>query len=144
MRIIGIDYGQKRIGVALSDCSGTIATPYKVVECKCEKMAINEILRICEDTGADKIIVGLPLNMNGSSGKMAESVKSFCDSLRHTTGLPVEKWDERLSSAQAERVLLEGDVRRSKRKQVIDKIAAQMILQGYLDSQEDSCNRSDS
>lgn len=139
MRIIGIDYGEKRIGIALSDCSGIIAMPHKVIECKCEKTVLNEIMRICEDTGADKIVVGLPLNMDGSSGKMSDTVKSFCESLCKTTGLPVEKWDERLSSAQAERALLEGDLSRSKRKQVIDKVAAQMILQSYLDAQEDSC-----
>ena len=140
MRIIGIDYGQKWIGIAVSDPSGTIATPHKVIECKCEKTVLNEIMRICEDTGADKIVVGLPLNMDGTSGKMSDAVKSFCESLCRTTGLPVEKWDERLSSAQAERVLLEGDISRSRRKQVIDKVAAQMILQGYLDAQKDSCS----
>lgn len=135
-RVLGIDYGGKRVGFAISDELGIVATPLAVHTRKHGDDAVDEALRICSERGIGKIVVGLPLNMDGSSGPAVEQVEQFVEKLRERgEGLEVETWDERMSSLSAERVLIEGDMRREKRKEVIDKIAAQIILQNYLDAQ---------
>lgn len=134
-RYLGIDYGSRRMGLAVSDEIGLLALPLRVIPIQNAGQAVNEVDKICREKSVTQIVVGLPLNMNGSRGPAAEAVTQFVDRLRQRLGLPVITWDERLSSQQAERVLIESDVRRAQRRNVIDKIAAQMILQSYLDAQ---------
>jgi putative Holliday junction resolvase len=135
-KILGLDYGEKRVGVAVSDPDGVIAMAHSVFDRDggSGKALIEEIVRICRETGVEKVVVGLPINMNGTKGPMAEKIEAFAANLTGAVGLPVEKWDERLSTSMAERTLLEADMSRSKRKKVRDKMSAQVILQGYLDA----------
>lgn len=134
MRILGLDVGTVRIGVALSDEMGWTAQPLETIKHTTEEKDIIEIDKLVKQYSVEKIVVGLPKNMNGSIGEMAEKIKKFNEKLETELGLPVIEWDERLSSVAVERVLIEGDVSRNKRKQVVDKMAASYILQGYLDS----------
>lgn len=136
MRIMGVDYGDVRIGVALSDELGMTAQTYEVIDCRRIR---DPIVRLCEIARAqqvDEIVVGLPRNMNGSYGERAEISRVFADKLAEATRLSVVLVDERLSTVSAERVLLEADVSRARRKQVVDKVAAAVILQSYLDTLE--------
>ena len=133
MRILGLDIGTKRIGVALSDESATIAQGLEVIEVVGLKKVFERINLIIKEFNVQEIVVGIPINMNGSIGKKAEECIRFADKLKQSTNLPVELWDERLSTVESERVLIAASVSRKKRKTVIDKIAAQLILQGYLD-----------
>ncbi|MFC1497919.1 Holliday junction resolvase RuvX [Verrucomicrobiota bacterium] len=135
MRILALDYGEKRLGFAVSDPMGIIATPLRVVEVASDKEALAETRHICEEVGAEKIVVGMPINMNGTKGPMAVKVNAFCEDLSKIISVPVDQYDERLSSATAERVLIEGDVSRAKRKGLRDKLAAQIILQSYMEAQ---------
>lgn len=134
-RILGIDYGERRMGVAVSDEAGIIALPLCVVPVRGPRQAADETARLIQEKQAGRVVIGLPLNMNGSRGPAAEAVEQFVAKLRALTALPVETWDERLSSRAAERILVEADVRRAKRKTVIDQLAAQIMLQSYLDRQ---------
>lgn len=134
MKYLGIDYGQRRVGFAISDPAGIIAMPREVREIKRDQNLLDIICAVIEEAEADAVVLGLPVNMNGNPGPMAEAVEKLAAELRNKTGLEVVTWDERLSTAQSERVLLEADMSRSRRKQVIDKMAAQVILQGFLDS----------
>jgi putative holliday junction resolvase len=136
-RILGIDYGRRRIGLAISDETEMLATPLLTVEVNGLKEAVARVAEHARARGAVRIVVGLPLNMDGTAGPMAEEVREYCRRLGEATGLPVEFWDERLSSGQAERVLLEADLSRARRKQVRDKLAAQLILQGFLDARSE-------
>ena len=133
MTIIGIDYGRKRLGIAVSDAGHRIATPLAVVE---RRGAESAIRKIAEEQGATGIVVGLPLRTDGKPGEMAGEAAAFAGVLREQTGLFVEMWDERLSTAQAERVMLDADVSRANRKKNLDKAAARIILQSYLDAQQ--------
>lgn len=137
MRILGLDFGERRLGFSVSDPTGSIAMPLCVVEVRTEAEALKEVYRILEETEADKLVVGLPVNMNGTKGSMAAKVDSFVNRLTQTLSIPVEKWDERLSTSAAERVLIDADMSRARRRAVRDKIAAQMILQGYLDARSE-------
>jgi len=134
MRIVGLDYGDVRMGFAVSDSTGTIAMPLCVVDLRHAGKAEEEVKRICLENGAEKLVVGLPLNMNGSSGPMAKKIDDFIGLLKKAgLVIPVEKMDERLSTSLVERMLIQSDMSRAKRKGVRDKLAAQVILQGYLD-----------
>lgn len=133
MKILGLDIGEKRIGVAVSDELYMTAQGKTVILRSTLEKDIDKILNIIEAEGIKKIIVGLPINMDGSYGDMVKTVKSFVSFLSDKTSCPVETFDERLSSKMAENVLLEADVSRKKRKNVIDKLAAVNILQTYLD-----------
>ena len=134
MRVLGVDFGHKRVGLALSDESGTIAQPLTYIDGGGVAAVSREVARIGEERQAGKIVVGVPLRLDGTSSEQTERTLGFIVELQRATTIPVVKWDERLTSAQAERVLLEGNVRRSKRKQNIDKLAAQIMLQSYLDA----------
>ncbi|MCB1112093.1 MAG: Holliday junction resolvase RuvX [Chlamydiales bacterium] len=140
-RIIGIDYGVARIGVAFSDETKTIASPLDVV--KTEKKldaTIEKLLALLElhqkEWGyeAERIVVGMPLMMSGKSGLIADEVNHFIQKLSAMTPIPVVSWDERLTSVQAERTMRESNMSRKKRAQHVDKVAAAIILQSYLDS----------
>jgi len=133
-RILGVDYGSKRIGLAISDPGGIIATPVRTETCSGEEDALKKIIAVCTELKADKIVLGLPLNMNGSQGPQAEKVTAFGEKLKSRLDIPLEMWDERLSSVSAERVLIDAGTSRRRRKEVIDKLAAQIMLQNYLDA----------
>lgn len=133
-RIMGLDVGDKTIGVAVSDLMGITAQGVKTVRRVGKKKDIEELKAIIKERQVNKIVSGLPKNMNGTLGPQGEKVIKFCELLEQETGINIEYWDERLSTVAAERSLIEADVRREKRKKVIDMLAAVIILQGYLDS----------
>lgn len=133
-RILGIDYGSRRVGIAQSDPTGTIALPLKTLAVESDDDAERQIVALCAELKPDAVVLGLPLNMNGSHGPQAQRVEAFAERLRAAAARPVHLVDERLSSSFVERALIEADVSRAKRKGVIDKLAAQSILQGYLDA----------
>lgn len=133
MRALGLDVGERRIGVALSDAEGILAVALTVIETKSDDDALRQIIALAHEHEVERIVVGLPLSLDGSLGPQAQKVRSFCESLEGCTELPVVTWDERYSTADAERVLVEAGVRRDKRKKRIDSVAAAFILQGYLD-----------
>lgn len=132
-RIMGLDIGDKTIGVAVSDLMGMTAQGVKTIKRTSKKNDIEEIKNIIKEKQVDKIVSGLPKNMNGTIGPQGERVQKFCELIKEETGLEIEFWDERLTTVAAERSLLEADVSRQKRKKVIDMLAAVIILQGYLD-----------
>lgn len=134
-RIIGVDYGERRMGLAISDPLGMFAMPLRTVKVVALRNACNELIDAVAEVDAGLIVVGMPFNMNGTKGEMAEKVDAFIRILREKTDIPIEIVDERLSSQLVEKVLISSDMRRNKRKQVIDKLAAQVILQSYMDSQ---------
>ena len=135
MRIFGLYVGSKTIGVAVSDELNLIAQGVTTLKRKGKRLDIKELLRMIEEFKVEKVVVGLPKNMNGSLGPSAKMVLSLVEELKKFVDLPIITWDERLSTVAAQKALLEADVSRKKRKQVIDKVAALLILQGYLDSQ---------
>lgn len=137
MRILGLDFGMKTIGVAVSDPFGWTAQGIEIVRRKEEnnlKNSIERIKAICQEYQVEYIVLGYPKNMNNTLGERVEKTLQFKKRLEKELKLKVELWDERLSTVGAERSLLEADLSRAKRKQVIDKMAAVFILQGYLDS----------
>jgi putative Holliday junction resolvase len=140
-RWLGVDYGEKRVGLAVSDESGILATPWRIAEVLSPKQAARAVREACAEIEAVGIVVGLPLNMNGTIGFKAEEVNVFCERLRRSVNVPVEIWDERLSTSMVERVLLEADMSRGKRRKVRDKLAAQVILQGWLDAKQNELER---
>ena len=132
-RIMGLDIGDKTIGVAVSDLMGLTAHGITTIKRVGKKKDIEAIKQIIAEKQVNKIVSGLPKNMNGTVGPQGEKVQKFCELLKEETNLPIEFWDERLSTVAAERSLIEGNVRRENRKKVIDMLAAVIILQGYLD-----------
>jgi len=133
-KIMGLDYGDRRIGVAISDVFGWTAQGVEVIERRRDEGELDRIAALVKDNEVGEIVVGLPKNMNGTIGPRGEICMEFASTLRESLSLPVHLWDERLSTVSAERALLEADVSRKKRKQVVDKMAASLILQNYLDS----------
>ena len=132
-RILALDVGEKRIGVAVSDALNTIAQGIETIKRIDTESVIEKIKALIKEYELSKIIVGIPLNMNGTKGASARSVEEFIRLIQAEIDLSIETVDERLTTAQGERMLLEADVSRKKRKRSIDKIAAQLILQLYLD-----------
>ena len=132
MRILGLDLGSHTIGVAVSDEMGIIAQGLKTIKRRTKEEDLREIAEIVDQFKVSKIVVGLPKNMDGSLGKQAEKVFQWIKDFRKRISLPFVTWDERLSTVGASKVLLEADLSRKKRKTVIDKLAAVLILQGYL------------
>ena len=134
-RIMGLDVGDKTIGVAVSDLMGLTAQGVKTIKRVGKKKDIEALKEIIKERQVNKIVSGLPKNMNGTLGPQGEKVIKFCELLEEETGIRIEYWDERLSTVAAERTLIQGNVRRENRKGVIDMVAAVIILQGYLDRQ---------
>jgi putative Holliday junction resolvase len=132
MRIMGLDVGSKTIGVAISDELGITAQGFKTIKRKAMEDDLRELDAIISQFQIEKIVVGLPKNMDGSLGKQAEFVLGWIEDFKNKIQLPVETWDERLSTVEASKTLLKADLSRKKRKGVIDKLAAVLILQGYL------------
>ena len=136
MRILGLDYGSKTVGVAISDPLGITAQPLMTIERTQEnklRRTLSKICEIVEEYGVERIVLGYPKNMNNTEGERAEKTFAFRDMLIRRTNLPVEMWDERLTTAEASRVLMAGGVRRENRKEVVDQLAAVLILSGYLE-----------
>lgn len=134
MRILGLDYGDRTIGVAVSDELGWTAQGIEVIRRKSEETDLERLRQLSVQFQVEEIVVGLPKNMNGTLGPRSEASMAFARILVQELGIPVQLWDERLTTVSATRTLIEADVSRKKRKQVVDKIAAQLILQNYLDS----------
>ena len=140
MRIMGLDVGSHTIGVAVSDELGITAQGVKTIRRKSKDEDSKEIIKIMDQFDIGKIVVGLPKNMDGTLGKQAEMVFQWIKTLKEKIHFPVVTWDERFSTIEASKVLLEADLSRKKRKKVIDKLAAVLILQGYINK---GWNRSD-
>lgn len=134
MRILALDHGTKRIGVAVSDELKMIAQPIEFVPAQPFAAFMDRLKELLREKQVELILVGMPRNMNGSYGPAALKVEEFVAALRTTVTVPIKTWDERLTSAQANRFLIEGNVRREKRKEKVDKMAAAILLQSYLDS----------
>ena len=134
-RIMGLDVGEVRIGVALSDPLGIIASPHDVIRCASPQKDLDAIVKVIEDYEVIRVVAGLPLDQHGQPGAQAQKVEAFLDQLRSRTSVEIVTQDERYTTAAAERMLVAADVSRKGRKKVIDKIAAQYILQTYLDRQ---------
>ena len=132
-RIIGLDVGDVRIGVAVSDPLGSMALPRPFLQRRNEADDIAKVRALMEETGADRIVVGLPLNQHGDAGPQAERVLRFAKRLTEELGVNVDTQDERYSTASAERTLVAANVRRKDRKTRVDSMAAQHILQTYMD-----------
>lgn len=133
-RIIALDLGERRIGIALSDLLGLTAQGLEVIDKKQTPDWLHRLDTLIQQYEVDTIVIGFPRNMNGTVGPKGQMSLSIADELRERYDLSVELWDERLSTAAAERSLITADVSRKKRKQVIDQVAATWILQGYLDA----------
>ncbi len=136
MRIMGLDYGSKTMGVAVSDALQITAQGIEIINRKQENKLRQTLARIEElilEYEVEKIVLGFPKNMNDTEGERAEKSLALRDKLERRTGLPVVMWDERLSTVSAERTMMEAGIRREHRKEYVDKIAAAIILQGYLD-----------
>ena len=132
-RKMGIDYGDKRIGIAMTDALCIISSPFEVYQNKGEEDALSHINKLIKDYDVDEVAMGLPLNMDGTEGERALIHKAFGEKLASLSGVKVSFVDERLTSAEAEEILISSGVRREKRKELIDKISAQIILQTYLE-----------
>lgn len=138
MKVLAIDYGKKRIGIALSDVGGRIAFPLETVAAAASLAnSVESVARLIERERAALVIVGLPLAMDGTPGPAARLCLRFAEALAGRVTVPVRTWDERFSTRQAERSLLEADVRRERRKEVVDQVAATLILQTFLDANPD-------
>lgn len=136
MRIMGLDVGSRTVGVAISDALGWTAQGIETIKINEDEgeFGLNRLAELVKEYTVTEVVVGFPKNMNNSVGPRAEASERYKAMLEERFGLPVKLWDERLTTMAAERMLIDADVSRKKRKQVIDKMAAVMILQGYLDS----------
>jgi len=133
MRILGIDYGSKRIGLSVCDELGFTAQGLTTITRKNKKKDMEEISSFVEKYNVEKIVIGFPVRLDGTEGIQCEKVNRFAGILEERFSMPVIKWDESLSTKEAERILIEANMSRKKKKGVIDKLAATIILQGYLD-----------
>ena len=134
MRILAIDHGSKRIGIAVSDELKMIAQPLEFILAEPFADFLARLEELILDKDVESILVGMPRNMDGSYGPAASKVQDFVTALKGALSVPIKTWDERLTSAQANRLLIQGNVRRDKRKQKVDAMAAAILLQSYLDS----------
>jgi putative holliday junction resolvase len=136
MRIMGLDLGTKRIGVALSDEMCILGQARDTIARISDEKAIDRIEEMILEFKVGQVVVGLPVNMDGTEGERAVDSRRFGEKIKRRTGLSVIFWDERLSTKEVEDVLIRASVRRDKRKELLDKLAAQVILQSYLDSRD--------
>lgn len=133
MRILSMDVGDKRIGMAVSDALGWTAQGIPTHERRGDKYDIEKLTELIDDLKPDRIVIGLPKNMNGTSGPQSQKVKDFGEKLHRLTNVDIIYWDERLTTVEAHRAMISADVSREKRKHKVDQIAAILILQSYLD-----------
>ena len=134
MRVLAIDHGTRRMGIAISDELRTIAQPLEYIPAEPFAAFLTRLRELLIEKNVDLIVVGMPRNMDGSYGPAAEKVRQFVATLSGELNMPVRTWDERLTSVQANRLLIEGKVRREKRKQKVDQMAAALLLQSFLDA----------
>src|SRR6266404_3047523 len=134
MRILAIDHGTKRMGIAISDELGIIAQPLEFIPAEPFAGFLVRLKQILREKQVELVLVGMPRNMDGSYGPAALKVQEFVATLKGALTVPIKTWDERLTSVQANRLLIQGNVRRDQRKQKVDKMAAAILLQSYLDS----------
>jgi putative Holliday junction resolvase len=138
MKAMGVDVGEKRIGVAVSDDSGRMALPSRTLSGdRPEREVVADLVRLAHDHGVQVVVVGMPIGLSGEAGPAADQMAQFVDALRAQCPIEVATWDERLTTTAAEKTMLEADVSREQRRASIDKIAAALILQSYLDAQAD-------
>ncbi len=136
MRIMALDVGSKTVGVACSDALYLTAQGVETIQRSSLAKDFERIMELVKEYEVEEIVVGMPKHMNGTKGERAEKTESYVERLKEVVDIPIRYWDERLSTAMATRSLLEADVSRKKRKAVIDKMAAVVILQGYLDRRQ--------
>jgi len=136
MRILGLDYGSKRIGVAVCDELGMTAQGLATIARKNRQQDLEEIAGFIRTYNVEKIVIGYPLRLDGTEGIQCEKITKFASLLESAFSLPVIKWDETLSTKEAEEILIRANMRRDKRKNIVDRVAASLILQGYLDDQD--------
>jgi putative Holliday junction resolvase len=136
MRILGLDYGSKRIGVAVCDELGMTAQGLATITRKNRRQTLEDIAGFIRTYNAEKIVIGYPIRLDGTEGIQCEKINKFASILESTFSLPVIKWDETLSTKEAEEILTRANIARNKRRNIVDKLAASLILQGYLDAQE--------
>lgn len=134
MRILAIDHGTRRMGIAISDELKTIAQPLEFVPAEPFESFLERLREIIAQKSVELILVGMPRNMDGTYGPAAQKVQAFVETLKQAIEVPIRTWDERLTTAQANRFLIAADVRRRDRKEKVDKTAAAILLQSYLDS----------
>lgn len=139
-RLLGLDVGERRIGLALSDPLGVTAQPFGVLDRTNLETDLEQLAKLCVENDVAELVVGLPTDRHGNVGPQAQLVLEFADKLHGATGIPVRTWDERFSTVAAERALREGGVPGRRRKGLRDQMAAQLILQGYLDAHRESRN----
>jgi putative Holliday junction resolvase len=133
VRILAIDHGTRRIGIAISDELKMIAQPLEFIPAEPHEAFLNRLKELLREKEVELILVGMPRNMDGSYGPAAAKVQEFIAALKSATAVPIKTWDERLTSVQANRFLIEGNLRREKRKGKVDQTAAAILLQSYLD-----------
>ncbi len=133
MRTLAVDPGAKRVGIAVSDPTGTIAQALATIEAAPAESLAKRLADIASEQGAGRVVVGMPRRMDGSYGPEAKAARNLADGIRKASGLPVELVDERLTTVAAERSLIEGGMRRAKRRQSVDRVAATILLQSHLD-----------
>ena len=131
-KIMGVDYGDARTGIAISDLLCTIVGSTTVIHSRRDEKTIAEIRKLIQDNSIGEIVVGLPKNMDGSEGPRAEVCRAFAEQLKEATGLPVAMWDERRTTVEAHNILSEHNYHGKKRKNTVDAVAASLILEGYL------------
>ena len=136
MRILGIDYGSKRIGLAVSDSTHTIAQSLRIINRTDLKDDIKQIMDTIKQQQVESVVIGLPVRMNGSQGEKTKEVANFIDKMKKTIKIPVIQWDERFTTVISEKMLVDADMSRKKRRKVIDKVAASVMLQSYLDCRD--------
>ncbi len=136
MKVLGVDLGLARTGIAISDCNQVLASPFCVIKEKDSEVLAQRVGQICADEGIQRIVVGLPKNMDGSEGASAQNARTFADLLSKITNLPIFMADERGTTITATNFLNDVNVRGKKRKNVVDAVAATVILQNYLDFNE--------
>ena len=134
MRILGIDYGEVRVGVAVSDPLGFTAQGLETIQNRGKKSVLEALIKIFTEYAVGEVVIGLPINMNGTVGPQAKAIMDLIPELEAALKVPVKTWDERLSSRQVERFMLEGGLSRQKRKDNSDRLAATLILQTYMES----------
>lgn len=140
MRFMGLDVGDRRIGVAISDETGTIASPRETLTRSGNVKDLDHLLSLAEREGVREIVVGMPYSLDGSLGPQARKVERFIEAMRAQTDIPVTTWDERFSTISAEEVLIESNIRRSKRRQTVDRVAAAIILRRFLDARQQNAS----
>jgi len=133
MKYLGVDWGERRVGLALSDESSTIASPFVVEKCRSDEERLQIVLRHVREQGVGTVVLGMPLSLSGEEGPTGRAVRRFGEMLAERLDIPLELWDERLTTGSAQRALIEAGLRRGRRKEVVDKVAASVMLQSFLD-----------